>query len=168
MSQRIASRPQPVPFPAGYLQHQLVARGVRMTRQRRAILHVIETAGRHLDAAQILARAVRLDASINRVTVYRTLWLLKRHGLVYELDLMHIRGDAHYYEPRPPRDHMHITCVRCGSTVEFESPMFERLKGQIGRECRFQITTARLEIGGLCARCRRRPAPSAAPGPEEN
>lgn len=163
----MSSRPQPVPFPAGYFEQALVARGVRMTRQRRAILRVIETAGRHLDAAQILTRAVRLDPSINRVTVYRTLWLLKRHGLVYELDLMHVRGGAHYYEPRPQRDHMHITCVRCGSTVEFESPMFERLKGQIGRECRFQITTARLEIGGVCARCRRRPPAPAPAGSDE-
>jgi len=63
-----------------------------MTRQRRVILEIIETATQHLDAAQILRKAVRVDANINRVTVYRTLGLLKRHGLVDELDLLHVKG----------------------------------------------------------------------------
>lgn len=151
----MSRRSAPPPFAAGHFQRQLRARGVRITRQRRAILQVIETAGQHLDAAQILSRAVRLDPSINRVTVYRTLGLLKRHGLVYELDLMHIRGEAHYYEPRPKRDHIHVTCLRCGRTIEFLSPTYERLKQQISRDCRFHITMTRLEVGGTCARCRR-------------
>jgi len=44
-----------------------------MTRQRRTILGVIETAKQHLDASQILRRVRWLDSAIDRVTVYRTL-----------------------------------------------------------------------------------------------
>ena len=97
--------PMPKTEAPGRLQAELMARGVRMTRQRRTILGVIETAKQHLDASQILRKAQRLDPSIDRVTVYRTLKLLKRHGLVDELDLLHLRGDGHYYERRPQRDH---------------------------------------------------------------
>jgi Fur family ferric uptake transcriptional regulator len=84
----------------GHLQAELLSRGVRMTRQRRTILAVIETAKQHLDASMILRKARKTDPTIDRVTVYRTIKLLKRHGLVDELDLMHVRGEGHYYERR--------------------------------------------------------------------
>jgi Fur family ferric uptake transcriptional regulator len=130
-----------------------MSRGLRLTRQRRTILSVVETAKQHLDAAQILRRARELDPVVDRVTVYRTLNLLKRHRLVDELDLMHLEGGKHYYERHPVRGHIHMACLRCGKITEFESDLFDRLKGQIQRECRFHILVSRLEIGGYCSRC---------------
>jgi len=147
-----------MPFPqteqSGRLQAELMSRGLRMTRQRRTILAVIETAQQHLDASQILRKARKLDAEIDRVTVYRTIRLLKRHGLIDELDLMHIEGEKHYYERRPQRDHIHMACLRCGKITEFESDLFDRLKGQIERDCQFHIVVSRLEVGGYCSACR--------------
>ena len=139
---------------AGHLQAELTARGVRMTQQRRTILSIIEPAKPHLDASQILRRAKKLDSSVDRVTVYRTLSLLKRHGLVDELDLLHLRGHSHFYERRAQRDHLHMACLRCGKIMEFESSLFERLKGQVERECRFHIVVTRVEMGGYCTDCR--------------
>jgi len=139
----------------GRLQAQFAERGIRMTQQRRAILSVMETASKHLDAPQILRKAQKLDASVDRSTVYRTLQLLKRHGLIDELDLMHINGEGHYYERKLNRDHIHMACLRCGRISEFVSDMFEKLKGQVERDCRFRIVVSRLEIGGYCATCRR-------------
>lgn len=139
----------------GRLRAELISRGVRMTTQRSTILGVIEEASKHLDAAQILRKAKRLNAAVDRVTVYRTLSLLKRHGLVDELDLMHVRGEGHYYEQRPKRDHVHITCLRCAAVTEFESDLFERLQAQVQKECNFHILVSRLEIGGYCSKCRR-------------
>jgi Fe2+ or Zn2+ uptake regulation protein len=60
----------------GRLQAELMSRGLRMTRQRRTILSVVETAKQDLDASQILRHARRLDPHIDRVTVYRTLGTL--------------------------------------------------------------------------------------------
>ncbi len=138
----------------GRLQAHFAERGIRMTQQRRAILSVIETASKHLDAPQILRKAQKLDASVDRSTVYRTLQLLKRHGLIDELDLMHINGEGHYYERKLNRDHIHMACLRCGKISEFVSDMFEKLKGQVERDCRFRIVVSRLEIGGYCSGCR--------------
>jgi len=139
----------------GRLQAQLAERGIRMTDQRRAILSVIETANKHLDASQILRKAQKMDTSVDRATVYRTLKLLKRHGLIDELDLMHLNGEGHYYERKLSQEHIHIACLRCGKITEFVSPRFDDLKGQIEQECRFHIAVARLEIGGYCNSCRR-------------
>jgi len=138
----------------GRLQAQLAERGIRMTQQRRAILAVIETAKKHLDAAQILLKAQKLDASVNRSTVYRTLNLLKRQGMIDELDLMHLEGEGHYYERKLGRDHIHMACLRCGKITEFVSDIFDSLKEQLERDCRFRIVVARLEVGGYCANCR--------------
>jgi Fur family transcriptional regulator, ferric uptake regulator len=147
-----------VPLPQteipGRLQEHLAGRGIRMTEQRRAILSVIETAKKHLDASQILRKAKRLDASVDRSTVYRTLGLLKRHGMIDELDLMHLKGEGHYYERKLGRDHIHMACLRCGKITEFVSERFDSLKGQLEQECRFHILVARLEVGGYCSGCR--------------
>ena len=148
-----------MPFPQteipGRLQSQLAGRGIRLTAPRRAILSVIETATKHLDASQILRKARTVDASVNRSTVYRTLDLLKRQGLIDELDLMHLNGEGHYYERKLSRDHIHMACLRCGKITEFVSKTFESLKNQLQRDCRFHIIVARLEVGGYCPACRR-------------
>ena len=146
--------PLPETEAPGYLTSELAARGVRLTRQRRTILSVMETAKRHLDASQILRKAKALEPQIDRVTVYRTLGLLKRHGLIDELDLMHMEGEKHFYERRTPREHMHMTCLGCGKVAEFESRLFDKLKKQIETECQFRIMVARMELGGYCSKCR--------------
>ena len=140
--------------PAGRLQKELGSRGIRLTRQRRVVLQVIESAPSHMDAGQILDRAQTIDPDITRVTVYRTIDLLKRHGLIDELDLLHLRGHRHFYESHSPRDHIHVACIRCGKVREFESELYEDLKRQIARDCGIEITVARTEVGGLCADCR--------------
>ena len=142
----------------GRLIEQCAERGIRLTQQRRAILRVIETASKHLDAAQLLRRARTIDPSVDRSTVYRTLSLLKRNGLIDELDLMHIHGEGHYYERRVSQDHIHMACLRCGKISEFVSETFEKLKQQLERDCDFRIAVTRLEVGGYCAVCRNQKA----------
>src|SRR5258708_39952414 len=115
----------------GRLQEALEKRGVRLTRQRKILLSVMDSAESHLDAGAILERAQKLDPRVHRVTVYRTLDLLKRNGLIDELDLLHLRCDQHFYESHGPRDHIHVSCLKCGTVCAFESPRYEKLKKQI-------------------------------------
>ena len=74
--------------------------GIRLTRQRRVILSILESAQTHLNAKQLLEEARKVDPGIDQVTIYRNLALLKRLGIVDELDLLHLQGDQHYYEAR--------------------------------------------------------------------
>jgi Fe2+ or Zn2+ uptake regulation protein len=142
----------------GHLQQALGAKGIRLTKQRRVILQVMETARRHLDANEILDRAQKIDSNVTRVTVYRTLDLLKRHGLIDELDLLHLRGDRHFYESHGPRDHIHVACMKCGKVREFEGELYEELKRQISDDCAIDITVMRTEVGGVCHDCRKKQA----------
>jgi Fe2+ or Zn2+ uptake regulation protein len=85
-----------------------------MTDQRKVILSVIETSTKHLDASQILGKAQKVDASVDLRSVYRRLDLLKRQGLIDELDLMHLKGEGNYYERKLGQDHIHRVCPLCG------------------------------------------------------
>ena len=137
------------------LEQELISRGVRMTRQRRLLVRIIQSAQGHLDVLQLWKRARAQDPTLDKVTVYRTLALLKKHGLVDELDLLHLEGGKHYYEARATRDHIHLACVKCGRIQEFASTLLEKLKGQIERERRFHIDVVRVEAGGYCHRCKK-------------
>jgi len=137
----------------GKLQQAVASRGIRLTKQRRVILQVMDAAEEHLDVDQILERAQKIDADVHLVTVYRTIELLKKQGLIDELDLLHLRGDRHYYEAHGPRDHIHVACLRCGKVREFESQLYEQLKAQIARDFHMKVTVSRTEVGGYCREC---------------
>ena len=97
------------------LLNQVEAQGIRLTAQRRALIETIQEATSHLDAASLLSLARKRDPKIDRATVYRTIELLKRLGLIDELDLMHLEGEKHYYEVKTRKDHLHLACFRCGA-----------------------------------------------------
>ena len=138
------------------LLQALSSKGFRLTSQRRALIETIQEADDHLDAASLLRAARQRKADINRATVYRTLELLKRLGLIDELDLMHLEGEKHYYEARPRRDHLHLACYKCGAIMEYTTRTLERLKDEIARHNQFQVGVIRLEVGGWCKHCRPR------------
>jgi Fur family ferric uptake transcriptional regulator len=138
--------------------HELTTRGIRVTEQRRLIVGIIQNSPRHLDAATLLELARQKDPNIDRSTVYRTIGMLKRRGLIDELDLMHIEGEKHYYEVKTNHDHCHMACFKCGAVMEYTSGSFERLKEEIARQSGFEIRAIRLEVGGVCKACRTRPA----------
>src|SRR3954468_14072726 len=135
------------------IEVSLKQRGVRLTRQRQILLDLIDKSGKHLDAESLYHMAQALDPKLNRVTVYRTLKMLKAGGLVDELDLMHYGGDQHYYETRLKQEHAHVICLRCGKVEEFFGEPLQRLRKQIESHFGFQVLLARTEVGGYCAHC---------------
>jgi Fur family ferric uptake transcriptional regulator len=138
------------------LLERMQSRGLRVTSQRRILAELLEAADEHLDAEKIYQRARRDDPHIHRATVYRTLNTLKKHGLIDELDLMHYGGDRHYYEVRPSNFHIHLVCRGCGSVQEPGGTFWDELKHRVRRETNFQVDAVRLEMGGLCASCRKK------------
>jgi Fur family ferric uptake transcriptional regulator len=137
----------------GTSRDTLSTRGVRLTRQRKILLDLIDKTGRHLDAESLYQLAKEKDPKLNRVTVYRTLKILKEGGLVDELDLMHQTGEQHYYETRRKQEHAHVICLGCGKIEEFFGEPLQRLRRQIESHFGFQIVLARTEMGGYCSHC---------------
>lgn len=128
-------------------------RGLRVTGQRRVLAEALEQAGDHLDAEALYRIASERDPRIHRATVYRTLRILTRAGLVDELDLMHVSGERHFYEVRPSAFHIHLVCRSCGGVQEPGGPFWEQLARKVRRDTGFRPEAARLEMGGLCQEC---------------
>ncbi|HVT95720.1 MAG TPA: transcriptional repressor [Bryobacteraceae bacterium] len=150
------------------IKESLKSRGVRMTRQRQILLDLIDSSGEHLDADHLYQRAKAKDPKLNRVTVYRTLKMLKHDGLVDELDLMHHAGEQHYYETRMKQEHAHIVCLGCGRVEEYFGTPLQKMRREIAGSFGFQIVVARTEVGGYCPECqaaRAREMQSAAEAP---
>jgi len=135
------------------IQDSLRERGVRLTRQRRLLLDLIDNSGLHLDAESLYQMAKEKDPKLNRVTVYRTLKLLKESGLVDELDLAHFQGEQHFYETKLKQEHAHIICLRCGRVEEFFGDPLKAVRSQVQSQFGFEIAFARTEIGGYCSHC---------------
>jgi len=140
-------------MPVSGIKDSLKQQGVRLTRQRQILLDLIDQSGLHLDAERLYQLARERDPKINRVTVYRTLKLLKAGGLVDELDLMHHDGDQHYYETRLKQEHAHVICLRCGKIEEFFGDLLQQMRDQIESHFGFKIVLARTEVGGYCSHC---------------
>jgi Fur family transcriptional regulator, ferric uptake regulator len=140
-------------MPFDSIRGSLQEKGVRLTRQRQILFELIDKSGQHLDAEALFELAKLQDPKINRVTVYRTLKMLKTGGLVDELDLMHHAGDQHYYESRVKQEHAHIICLHCGKVEEFYGEPLRRLRKQIESHFGFEVLLVRTEVGGYCANC---------------
>ena len=148
-----ADSEQHCPFERPSLLDELSAKGIRLTSQRRILVETIQNAEQHLDAASLLELARGRDPNIDRATVYRTIDLLKRHRLIDELDLMHLKGEKHYYEAKTQREHVHLACFQCGGIEEVSIALFDRLKAEIAERTGFELKVTRLEIGGRCRKC---------------
>jgi Fur family ferric uptake transcriptional regulator len=131
----------------------LKERGIRLTRQRQILLDLIDQSGKHLDAETLFKLAQAKDPKLNRVTVYRTLKLLKKGGLVDELDLLHYEGDQHYYETRTKQEHAHIICLKCGRVEEYFGEPLRNLRKQVEEMFGFEVVLTRTEVGGYCSHC---------------
>ena len=130
----------------------LHSQGMRLTGQRKLILQVLEDAGGHLDAESVFERAHKRDERVSLATVYRTLELLKKMGLVDQ----HYTSREHLrevYEPVGADEHYHFTCIKCGKVIEFQSSMIDRARKQLARELGINILHACACFEGYCANC---------------
>ena len=126
--------------------------GVRVTNQRTLIMEIIRQGRGHLDAAEIYRRAREREARISLSTVYRTLQVLKKLGLVEEL---HFDDTHHHYEVKPSAEHHHLVCLGCGRVIEFRLPLSRYIKEKVVAAKEFDIAETEVRMTGYCAKCRR-------------
>ena len=117
--------------------------GVRITRQRAALLRVLAGAGDHPDATQLHARATEAGAAVSLATVYRTLAALEAQGVILKLEFA---GEPARFEPADGSHHDHMIDVETGEVREFVSDRIERLQAEIAAEMGYEIVRHRLEL----------------------
>ncbi|MEL6767842.1 MAG: Fur family transcriptional regulator [Pseudomonadota bacterium] len=128
---------------AAAMEEALRSEGVRLTRQRRAILQVLAEAADHPDAPELHRRVQEADDTVSLATVYRTLSVLETKGVV----------QRHAFEGAPARfetadapHHDHIIDLDSREVIEFTSPEIERLQKEIARRHGYEVVSHRLEL----------------------
>jgi Fur family ferric uptake transcriptional regulator len=122
-----------------------------VTQQRLAVAEVIFVSGAHLSAEEIAQRVAGRGTQVGTATVYRTLDLLVKSGLVREHDF----GDGfkRYEAGAGSEPHEHCVCSSCGAVTEFSNDRLERMIALLAEEVEFRPHHHRLEIYGLCRSC---------------
>ena len=126
--------------------------GKRVTNQRALIMEIIRQREGHLDADEIYRRARERVPRLSLSTVYRTLQMLKKLGLVEEL---HFDEEHHHYEVKPSAEHHHLICLGCGRVIEFNRPLSRYIKRNIPEAKGFDIAETEVRMSGYCSKCRR-------------
>ena len=122
---------------------------IRQTKQRQAILEVIERSHDHPTAAQVYERVQRILPGVGYATVYRNLGALAADDLVQEIRL----GEVTQYDRRTDR-HDHAVCSRCGKLQDLTVTLSpEAIKGAI-EQSGFEVSGYHTEFWGLCSDCR--------------
>lgn len=125
------------------LADQCIAKGMRMTEQRRIIASVIEEATDHPDVEELYRRASSVDARISISTVYRTVKLFEDAGIIERHDF---RDGRSRYETVPDEHHDHLIDLRSGTVIEFRSEEIEALQELIAKRLGYRLVDHRLEL----------------------
>lgn len=131
---------------------RLAELGYRMTPQRMMVLSAIQNSDNHISAEEIYAQVVAKYPHVNISTIYRTLELLKRLGLVTETDL----GEGRVrYHPADKGHHHHLVCQECGAIIDLKESALASLKDTLLHEYQFIADLRHLGIFGRCVKCRK-------------
>lgn len=129
----------------------LLPQGLKLTRERESLLREIFATHYHFEADELLFRLKEKNVKISRATIYRTLDLLVKSGLVRRI---HLGEDHYHYERvRGNSHHDHLICTTCGRVIEFHDNELEARQLEVCRRKRFTATFHNLQILGICHEC---------------
>jgi Fur family ferric uptake transcriptional regulator len=122
----------------------------RPTRQRSALLAVLEEPAGFRSAQELHARLRERGEPVGLATVYRGLQALVDAG---EVDVLRADDGEAAYRRCSPQHHHHLLCRSCGHTVEVADPPVERWAAKIAAEYGFRDVQHSLEVFGTCPTC---------------
>ena len=145
-------------YTAVSLKAELNDRGWRLTPQRKTILQVFQELpkGEHLSAEDLYHQLQAEDRGkgISLSTIYRTLKLMARMGILRELELG--EGHKHYEINQPyPHHHHHLICIQCNKTIEFRNDSILKIGTKTAQKEGYHLLDCQLTIHAICPTCQR-------------
>jgi Fur family ferric uptake transcriptional regulator len=140
---------------AAPLAERLRARGLRLTAQRQRVLDAVahlEHATPETIGARLREEAGPDGAAPDTSTVYRTLELLERLGLVWHTHLG--KGAPVYHAAEHP--HLHVVCASCGEVVSADPELLAGAAERLAAELGFTVDVGHVALSGTCRACRER------------
>ncbi len=132
----------------------LKRKNLKLTNQREKILETFLRTESHISVEDLYNIVKKKYQGIGQATVFRTLKLLCEADLSREVNF----GDktVRYEHKYGHEHHDHIVCLRCGNFIEAVDSKIEQLQDELCRKFGFLSRWHRLEIFGICKRCRSR------------
>ncbi len=128
----------------------LKQRGYRLTPQRVMVVEAVHNADKHISAEEIFVQVKARHPYANISTVYRTLDLMERLGLVIKTDF----GEGYVrYHHMEKSNHHHLICEKCGTVIDLEGSALMPLQKGLLKGYNFKVDLRHLAISGLCASC---------------
>lgn len=125
------------------------------THQRRQLLELLRL---HRDEAFSAARLAALmeEQGVSRSAVYRNLAALETEGEVKRVAVGGSRKSCYRYVGAAEcRDHLHLSCTRCGAIFHMDHPATDRLIDSVKAGSGFVVDSAATVLVGVCGNCRR-------------
>ncbi len=134
---------------------QLAARLKRQSRKltapREAVLEILRAQAHPMSIKQIHAALPRGHCDL--ATVYRSMHLLERMGLVKRYDLGDGVARFELLSEGDDGHHHHLICTRCSGVVEIDGCAMDELERRLAEQNGFRGVTHRLEFFGICPEC---------------
>lgn len=134
--------------------------GLRMTAAREAILDALSKIGEHSSAEEIYLATHKMYPRIGLTTVYRTLELLHKMGMIYKIEFGDGRARYELSEKTGDKEHHHhVVCTQCGKIINYndfsetEVQAICGLQKELEKKYRFCIQHHSVQYYGTCYTC---------------
>ena len=128
------------------IEQKCIAKGVKLTEQRKIIAKVMSEANDHPDVDELYNRVSKIDSKISIATVYRTVKLFEESGILAKHDF---KGGKARYEELNESHHDHLIDVKTGEIIEFVNEEIEILQKKVAEKYGYELVDHKLELYGV-------------------
>ena len=128
------------------IEKKCIAKGVKLTDQRKIIAKVMSDATDHPDVDELYKRVSKIDSKISIATVYRTVKLFEESGIVAKHDF---KGGKARYEELSESHHDHLIDIKTGEIIEFVDDEIEILQKKVADKYGYELVDHKLELYGV-------------------
>ena len=125
------------------IEQKCIAKGVKLTEQRKIIAKVMSEANDHPDVDELYNRVSKIDSKISIATVYRTVKLFEEAGIVAKHDF---KGGKARYEELNESHHDHLIDIKTGEIIEFVDDEIEKLQKKVAEKYGYELVDHKLEL----------------------
>ena len=128
------------------IEEKCLAKGVKLTEQRKIIAKVMSSSKDHPDVDELYKRVSSIDPKISIATVYRTVKLFAEEGIVTKHGFK--GGEKARYEELSESHHDHLIDIKTGEIIEFVDDEIEKLQKKIAEKFGYDLVDHKLELYG--------------------
>ena len=128
------------------IEQKCLAKGVKLTDQRKIIAKIMSEANDHPDVDELYKRVSKIDAKISIATIYRTVKLLEESGILTKHEF---KGGKARYEQLNEGHHDHLIDIKSGEIIEFVDEEIEKLQKKVAQKYGYELVDHKLELYGV-------------------